>query len=524
MRESQRRGGRGGACKNGPGRANFASRASRGFFARVVFAPGVVAALVALGALGPFPPEAFAQSAPAGAEAKGAGGASGAAGADKAGAGGQTGGETSGAGGAEKQAPPVANIKVVIFVEGPKAAEVRAEIEKSLPPGVTVLPDGPFLEALKKRGLLPLAKSIKGPAERSAGTPKLQGAAQDVGAQAAILASANAAKGGKYDVPMLIVPSDSPEALVSTNAVVLAKAGTQSRSEAIAGIVSASISGILPIAPVVIEAKVEPVEAPKPEPPKKVEAPKPEPPPPNQFVRGKVLFEVGLGTQGRAFSYIFPVGLAGTDRTIVRPYNLLASPHLLLRTDYYPFAGPGDSFLTNVGLTAAGGGSALVKSKIRDQADSDTAFFHFRVGPKVRFPIGSDQQTLITGELTYSHLDFTITDPTRSSPSYIYQSVRPGVGVRYPVGPLVALFEGGLHYVFASSELKARFPNATILGFDAQLGLALPLRAHFEGRFNLNYTRYRANLKADLDSATGYVAAGSIDQFFGAHLGAAAAF
>ncbi|MCU0684346.1 MAG: hypothetical protein MUF34_19245 [Polyangiaceae bacterium] len=500
---------------------------SRGVFTRVVFAPGVIAALVALGALGPFPPEAFAQSAPAGAEAKGAGGApgaAGAAGAAGAGAGGQTGGETSGAGGAEKQAPPVAEIKVVIFVEGPKAAEVRAEIEKSLPPGVAVLPDGPFLEALKRRGLLPLAKNIKGPPERVASTPKLQGAAQDVGAQAAVLASANAAKGGKYDVPMLIVPSDSPEALVSTNSVVSAKAGTQSRAEAIAGIISAAISGILPIAPVVIEAKVVPVEAPKPEPPKKVEAPKPAPPPPNQFVQGKVLFEVGLGTQGRAFSYIFPAGLDGTDRSIVRPYNLLASPHLLLRADYYPFAGPSDSFLTKLGLSVVGGGSALVKSTIRGQEDNDTAFFHFRVGPKVRFPIGADKQALITGEITYSHLDFTITDPGRSSPSFIYQSIRPGVGVRYPVGPLVALFEGGLHYVFASSELKARFPNATILGFDAQLGLALPLSAHFEGRFNLNYNRYRGNLKADLDSATGYVAAGSVDQFFGAHLGAAAAF
>ncbi|HEU4532956.1 MAG TPA: hypothetical protein VFS00_02515, partial [Polyangiaceae bacterium] len=216
---------------------------------------------------------------------------------------------------------------------------------------------------------------------------------------------------------------------------------------------------------------------------------------------------------------IFPEGLEANN--LLRPYNLFASPHLFLRADYYPFAGPGDSFLNNVGLTAFGGGSAPVNSTIRGQQDLDTAFFHFRVGPKVRFPLGEDKTTLITGELTYSHLDFTITDQTRSAPSFIYQSVRPGAGVRLPLGPVVGLFEGGLHYVFASSELKARFPNATVLGFDAQLGVALPLSSVFEGRFNINYTRYRGNLKADLDAA--YVAAGSVDQFFGAHLGLAAA-
>ncbi|HEU4533094.1 MAG TPA: hypothetical protein VFS00_03215, partial [Polyangiaceae bacterium] len=300
MRESQRREGRGGSCNEGPCRANAAVRASKGGLARGLrsrglLARGAIVAGAALGALGPFPPEAFAQAGP---EAKGAGGAPGAPGAEKAGAAGQGGGEASGAGGGEKQAPAAAEIKVVIFVEGPKAAEVRAEIEKSLPPGVAVLPDAPFLESLKKRGILPLAKTIKGPAERKAASPKLQGAAQDVGAQAAIVASANPAKGGKYDVPMLIVPADSPEALVSTNSVVSAKEGTQPRSEAIAGIVSASISGILPPPPAVPETKIEAAPVVKKEPEKKVEPPKPAPPPPSKFVRGKFLFEIGLGTQG----------------------------------------------------------------------------------------------------------------------------------------------------------------------------------------------------------------------------------
>ncbi len=523
MRESQRRKGREVAGNAGLCRANAPSRASKGALARGAFVRGALAAIASIGTLGPFPPEAFAQS---GAEVKGAGGAPAAPG-KAAGAGGApAGGEASGAGGApaaEKQAPPAAEIKVVIFVEGAKATEVRAEIESSLPPGVKVLPDAPFAEALKKRGFLPLAKSIKGVNERRASAPKLQGAAQDVGAQAAIVASANVAKGGKYDVPMLIVPSDSPEPLVSTNAIVSSKDGSQPRAEAIAGIVSASISGIIPVAPPPPETKVETVEIVNKEPEvKKVEPPKPPPPPMNKFVRGKFLFEIGLGTQGRSFFYLMPPNLDREDN--IRDYDILVAQHASLRADVYPFAGPEDSFLGHVGLTAAGGASFGVKSTLADKNDSTTTIFNFRVGPKMRFPLGpGEKPPLITGELAYSHYNFTFDDPSRTAASFVYQSIRPGVGVRFPVGPVVALFEGGLHYVVASPELEARFPNATTLGFDAQLGVGLPLGTLFEARLNVNYNRYRANLKADVDSDTGYVAAGAVDQFFGAHLGLAVA-
>jgi hypothetical protein len=477
---------------------------------------GVFLAIAVLGLLGPFELEAYAQA--------GAGGAGGAAGGEKSGEGGA---------GAPSSKKAPAETKVAIFVEGAQAGEVRAEIEKSLPPGVIVLPDGPFIEALKKQHLLPLAKNIKGPAERQKATSKLQLAAQEVGAQAGIVASAPAAKAGKFDIPILIMPSDSTELLSSVNATGSVKDNNQPRAEAIAGVVSAAISGILPVVteeppPKVEEPKVEEKPPEKP----KVEEKKPEPPPVNKFLRGKFLFELGLGTQGRSFFYIMPPGLEQGDN--VRDYRSLFIPHAFLRADVFPFAGPDDTFLNNIGLTGSVGRAFGLSSTLsgggREEPETgvETTFFHFRVGPKVRFLLGpGDRAPMITGEITYSNVGFTFADAKLSSPSFIYQSVRPGVGARVPVGPVAVLFEGGLHYVYNAGDLDGRFPNAGVLGFDAQLGVALPLGKLFEARLNVNYTRYRGNLKADLDRDaafyTGYIAAGSVDQFFGAHLGVAVA-
>ncbi|HEU4412918.1 MAG TPA: hypothetical protein VFS43_47190 [Polyangiaceae bacterium] len=525
MRQTPRPEGREAFYCEGPRRANAAPPAPRPAFARSALARGVIAAVASLGALWPLEPAAYAQ---AGAEKAGAGGAPSAGAQKTASGGGQEGGEKSGAGGdaaaAGKQAPTGAEIKVVIFVEGATSAEVWAEIEKALPPGSTTLPNGPFVESLKKQGLLPLARSIKGPKERLAATAKVHAATQSAGAQAAIVASAPAPRGGKYDVSILIVPSDSPEPLSSANATGAINGGNQSRAEALAGIVSASISGIIPPPPADPETKTEDIAVEQKDPEKPKEEPKPPPPlPASRFVRGKFLFEGGIGTQGRSFFYIFPVGLErGTN---VPSYKLLASPHAFLRAEVYPFAGRVDSFLGNIGLVALGGASAARSSSAGgDRGDLDTTFFHFRVGPKVRIPLGTDAQAVtLTGEITYAHLDFTFTDPSGASPSFIYQSVRPGVGARVPVGPVALLFEGGFHFVTAAGELNRRFPNASVFGLDALLGVAVPITAALEGRFNLNYTRYRGNLKADLNSDTGYIAAGSVDQFFGAHLGVAVA-
>ncbi|HEU4410975.1 MAG TPA: hypothetical protein VFS43_37325, partial [Polyangiaceae bacterium] len=329
------------------------------------------------------------------------------------------------------------------------------------------------------------------------------------------------------------VPSDSPQPLASTNVKAASKGGTQ-RAEAIAGVVSPAISGIIPIvAPAPPEAKAE---EPKAEEAKaeeaKAEEKKPEPAAGNNFVRGKYLLEAGLGTQGRSFFYIFPPGFQPADN--VREYDILAAPHLFLHADIFPFAGPGDSFANNIGLTAIVGGAFGLRSTLsggnraQPATGVGTTFFHARIGPKVRFQLGTgDKAPMLTGELAYSRWAFTFDDETGSAPSFVYQSIRPGVGLRLPAGPVNLLFEGGFHFVTDSGQLTARFPNASVLGLDAQLGVGVPLSETLEMRFNLNYNRYRGNLKAELDPAaagyTGYLAAGSVDQFFGLHVGVAVA-
>jgi hypothetical protein len=538
-------------CSSSDGRppSRVASRVLRPRLAYSALAMSAIVTAASLGMLWPLEHEAYAQ---AGGEKAGAGGAPAAAGAEKTGAGGggQESPEKSGAGGGApagekaaekggeaKQAAP-AETKVVIYVEGPKAGDVKAEIEKSLPAGVTALPDAaPFAEALKKQGLVPLNKTIKGPRERAEAAAKLQAAAQEAGAQAAIIATAPAAKGGKYDIAILIVPSDSPQPLASTNVKTASKGS--GRAEAIAGVISPAISGIIPIvapAPEAPKAEEPKAEEPKAEEPKaeepKAEEKKPEPAATNNFVRGKYLLEGGIGTQGRSFFYIFPPGFTPQDN--VRDYSILAAPHLYVHADIFPFAGPGDSFGNNIGLTAIVGGAVGLRSTLNGggRAEPDTGvktnFFHVRVGPKVRFLLGSgDKAPMLTGEVAYTRWAFTFDDDTGTAPSFVYQSIRPGVGLRMPAGPVNLLLDTGFHFVTDSGALTARFPNASVLGLDAQAGVAVPLSEKLEMRFNVNYNRYRGNLKAELDptaaNATPYVAAGSVDQFFGLHVGVAVA-
>ncbi len=542
MRESQRQGRRKCSYDEGQRPGGLASRVLRPHVAHTALALSALVAATSVGGLWPLEQRAYAQ----GAEKAGAGGAAGAAGAEKAGSGGGGGGaETSGAGGAapaaekggeKPAAPPAAETKVVIYVEGPKAAEIKGDIEKSLPPGVTAVPEGPFVEALKKQGLLPLAKNIKGPRERADASAKLQAAAQEAQVQAAIVASAPGAKGGKYDVAILIVPSDSPQPLASTNVKAPSK-GDQKRTEAIAGVISPAISGIVPImasapeaAPPAEEKKEEAkAEEEKKEEPK-AEEKKEEPAAAHSFTKGKYIIEGGIGTQGRSFFYIFPPGSGLSGAENVRDYDILAAPHLYLRADVFPFAGPGDSFINNIGLTAVAGGAVGLRSTLNGggratpETGVSTTFFHFRVGPKVRFALGAgDKAPQLTAEVAYSRWAFTFTDATGASPSFIYQSIRPGVGLRLPAGPVAILAEGGFHVVTSAGELDRRFPNASTLGFDLQAGLGVPLSELFEARFNINYNRYRSNLKADLNSPTGYVAAGAVDQFFGLQVGVAVA-
>jgi hypothetical protein len=253
----------------------------------------------------------------------------------------------------------------------------------------------------------------------------------------------------------------------------------------------------------------------------------------SNFVRGRFQFEVGVGTQARSFGYLQPRSI-GSNRDNVRPYGALITPHFVAQADAFPLAGPGDSWGNHLGLTASVGGSVGQKSTLSGGQRSEletgvsTTFFHFRAGPKLRFALGSgDKASLLTAEVAYSRWAFTFDDASGSSPSFVYQSIRPGIGARVPAGPVALLFEGGFHAVTDAGALSARFPNASVHGFDTQLGLALPISRAFEGRVSLNYNRYRGNLRAELNpnapTATPYLAAGSVDQFFGARFGVAVA-
>jgi hypothetical protein len=190
----------------------------------------------------------------------------------------------------------------------------------------------------------------------------------------------------------------------------------------------------------------------------------------------------------------------------LRSYDLSATPRFGIGAEVYAWRGLGVSgdYTSAVGLQSAG----------TDGQSVDTSWTSFDAAVKYRISVA--EGSAVTPKVGYGQIDFDIApDPTlppsNQLPSATYRFVRTGVDGRLALGRFAAM--AGIDYLFVSSAGAAdeRFPQASIGGLEARMGVGYKIASHFEARTGLAYQRFFYDLRPEKGDA--FVAGGALDHY-----------
>jgi hypothetical protein len=226
------------------------------------------------------------------------------------------------------------------------------------------------------------------------------------------------------------------------------------------------------------------------------------------------LFELGAGIEvtGRKFNY--NDGISPN----LRSYQLFPGPAINVSGQLYPFA-DSKGILSDVGLAGSFSQIMLVQSSV-GSTSLQTSGTSYWGGLRVRIHPG---RLLLGASLSYASTAFsfssTDTTTTATLPAETYRSVRPGLDLRVPLGPISIIADVAFRAVVGSDGLSARFRSPSVNGVEGEAGAVLAIADGIEARLVGRYERYFYSFKpAVLDV---YVAGGALDEFFGARLSVA---
>jgi hypothetical protein len=242
--------------------------------------------------------------------------------------------------------------------------------------------------------------------------------------------------------------------------------------------------------------------------------------------RAAVDVEAGIGVFGRSFLF----DDRGTPN--LRDYTLYATPMPYAQVEAWPSALFG-AFPVDVGLLLGGASTVGFGSTI-DGASVPTSWTRWNLGvaARVAMPRGFAR---VTVSYDRDRFAYSTSDPVLAVevPQTDYASLRVGADGRLSLGRgtgRVALLAGfawrfvqlGARDGSSLSQVSDRFPQATVGGLDAHVGVVVPLARVMRGleaRATFEYTRWFYAMHPALGDA--YVAGGALDQRFGVRLGAA---
>jgi hypothetical protein len=401
---------------------------------------------------------------------------------------------------------------VLVYVEGPRADEVREEIAKALPDHVVAADPEPIERAFKKRGITGKLKAL---GQSKAGKKKIAKAAGialgAAKAQAAIVALARKAK---REVVLLGFEAGADEPAIDET---LSPKKKEKEPEWITRLAAA----LEPVVPAPAKEDPEPTPAAPDVAEKPADAePAPEPADDTKAAAAEhgyhdALLALALGGElaFRRFDYTDP--LFGN----IRPYSIDFAPIPYAALELFPLARSGTPFAKDLGVLGSYSRSFGLKSK-GEGLVSDTLFERWRAGLAGRIPFAlGDRFGLVTLDASYGRWTFDVTPSNpvaAAAPSVAYDLLRAGLGARLPLGEPILLAGFGYQHVLGSGDFEERFPQARAGGIDAKLGAALPIAAMLEGRLWLEYTRFFFDLRPELDDPG--VAGGALDEYFGIHL------
>jgi hypothetical protein len=436
---------------------------------------------------------------------------------------------------------------VAVVVEGPDADVVRAAITAAVPHGTPLADAGAFKSALAGQGVrTPFGKALDEPA-RDKTLARVRRAAAAAGVDGTLIARVTRSRKERH-VALLLVATSGAAGDLEDDVVLGAKPSKDDDAK-----VAASVGTAL------VDYRAAPGEANKPPPPAKSPAaseeptaPEPASPPPTQAepaeaepsnwqhprgIVGHNLFELdlGAGAMGRSFGY----STDANSSLNLRPYSVFPAASASLQAEIYPLADSRDRVLRDLGIVGGYSRTLFLQSTLGGGGGTiDTTGTSYFGGLRWRtMPMG-DGGLQLGLSLNYAAQAFEFgTVPTTATatagalPSVSYQSVRPAVDVRVPIGKLSILAQAGFRAVLSAGstdDVAMRFRGTTTTGFDVGGGLSLLLAPGWEVRVLADYEGYFYSFRPSFNFTTmsgdAYRAVGATDQMFGAHLAIAAVF
>jgi hypothetical protein len=208
----------------------------------------------------------------------------------------------------------------------------------------------------------------------------------------------------------------------------------------------------------------------------------------------------------------------------LRDYRVVGVPGFAGALDVYPFATLDVPVLSDLGLTFEGRGALGLTSATEGGAEVATRWHRFAGGLRYRQRLDASHDPVVLGFAgSFVHDDFAIAaspELAAQEPSARTASIRGGVDVRVPLGPLALTAGAGGLGVIDEGGVYDRVRGATIAGVDGSLGVVVPLGLGFDARLTASYQRWFSSFAPVPGDA--YVAGGAVDER--AHVEVASAY
>jgi hypothetical protein len=199
-------------------------------------------------------------------------------------------------------------------------------------------------------------------------------------------------------------------------------------------------------------------------------------------------FVAGLGGVNRQLAY-------SDDRTggTVAPYNLPLGPEARVGLEVYPAAFATSGFAANIGVVAQLGYGFGVSSENKTTgATLTTQFMDYAAGVKLRIPLGMFVPYVFG---TYAAQVFQLTGQTAGVaqvPAVAYTMIRPGLGARIVVSPMIDIDVGGAALLLTDAgQIKTGFwPHTTGFGIDAGASVGIRFTSLIGVRAGVDFRQY----------------------------------
>lgn len=378
---------------------------------------------------------------------------------------------------------------IAVYVDGPDAARIRAEVVPAVGVGTEIADDGAFRAELAREGQRkPLGKSVD-----SASIDRMRNAARAIGAEAVIVVRVRRDSDARRILLLIVDVSDGPSPVKNVR---LDLRSYEKDAEQIAAALRGSLDRYAPSpeAPPVPAAR-EPVEA--------AASPAPTSPsvrgePARSLPQGKTvpeataahlavtsLLDVALGVEavGRHFTY---------DNGISRKtdnYSLFPALGIGVRAKVFPFAASGAPW-GDIGV-AVDSSLTFLQTNELEGASTNTVPLSYSLGLCARIHPGTSERFLFGASAGYAFASFGTVGPANSElPDVTYRSVRSAVDARVAFGRFSVLAAAALRVIADPGHISTRFYNPRGFGLDAEVGTAFMFVRRLEARVTARYEQY----------------------------------